>query len=216
MALLCPSTMCINFLNLKNEIKELDQAGADLFHNDIMDGQFVPNMALGLNDIKMIRSLTKKQMDVHLMMENPLEKVDWFIEEGADLIYIHPEAERYVSKTLMHIKKRGKLCGLALNPDTSVEMIQPVLSLCDYILVMTVNPGFAGQSYLAFTDEKIAKLILLKQQYHYKIIIDGACSEPVISRLSKLGVDGFVLGTSALFGKEESYSEILKRLHEEV
>ena len=106
--LLCPSTMCIDFHHLDDEIKALDEAGVDIFHNDVMDGSFVPNMTLGINDIKAIRRSTNKPMDVHLMIENPSGKVDWFIDAGADIVYIHPESERYVVKTLAHIKERGK------------------------------------------------------------------------------------------------------------
>lgn len=157
--LLCPSMMCANFDELKNEVEALDKAGADIFHCDIMDGTFVPNITMGIGDIKTIRRHTKKLIDCHLMIENPLQKVDWFIDAGADLIYIHPESERYVVKTLAHIKERGKLAGIAVNPDTSIETIQEVLNLCDYVMVMTVNPGFAGQKFIEFTKNKIKKRI---------------------------------------------------------
>ncbi|RCW16906.1 ribulose phosphate epimerase [Streptococcus gallolyticus] len=210
--LLCPSMMCANFGNLQKEIQALDESGVDIYHCDIMDGSFVPNMTLGINDIKTIRQYTTKLVDCHLMIENPLEKVDWFIDAGADLLYIHPESERYMVKTLHHIKERGKMAGLAINPDTSIETITELLGLVDYILVMTVNPGFAGQKFIDFTKQKIAKLVNLKSMYAYKIIIDGACSPAVIQELSAVGVDGFVLGTSALFGKEKSYIELVKEL----
>lgn len=210
--LLCPSTMCIDFNILDKEITELDEAGIDIFHNDIMDGTFVPNMALGLNDLKAIRKLTCKLIDVHLMIENPAGKVDWFIDAGADIIYIHPESERYVVKTLAHIKGRGKFAGIAINPDTSIESIEEMLNLCDYVLVMTVNPGFAGQNFIDFTKKKVIKLSNLKELYGFKIIIDGACSPTIITELSSIGADGFVLGTSALFGKNKTYSEIALEL----
>lgn len=210
--LLCPSTMCVDFHFLDKEIKELDKAGADIFHNDVMDGTFVPNMTLGINDIKAIRRSTNKPIDVHLMIENPLEKVDWFIDAGADIIYIHPESERYVIKTLAHIKNKGKGAGIALNPDTSIDSIEEMLNLCDYVLVMTVNPGFAGQKFIDFTKKKVEKLVRLKNVYGFKIIIDGACSPKIIKELSSIGADGFVLGTSALFGKNRPYSEIIKEL----
>lgn len=212
--LLCPSMMCANFDELKNEVEALDKAGADIFHCDIMDGTFVPNITMGIGDIKTIRRHTKKLIDCHLMIENPLQKVDWFIDGGADLIYIHPESERYVVKTLAHIKERGKLAGIAVNPDTSIETIQEVLNLCDYVMVMTVNPGFAGQKFIEFTKNKINKLIKLKKEYDFKIIIDGACSPDVIKELGNLGCDGFVLGTSALFNQGKSYQELIGELKE--
>lgn len=210
--LLCPSMMCADFANLEKEMHELERADVDIYHCDIMDGNFVPNITLGITDIKAIRKYTKKIIDCHLMIENPSEKVDWFIEAGVDLIYIHPESERYVVKTLTHIKEKGKLTGIAINPDTSIESIKEMLSLCDYIMVMTVNPGFAGQKFIDFTKEKIKNLLELKKVYGFKIMIDGSCSPQVIDDLSKMGCDGFVLGTSALFGKEKSYTEIIKEL----
>lgn len=210
--LLCPSTMCIDFHHLDEEIQSLDNAGVDIFHNDVMDGSFVPNMTLGINDIKAIRRSTNKPMDVHLMIENPSGKVDWFIDAGADIVYIHPESERYVVKTLAHIKERGKMAGIAVNPDTSIDSIEEMLNLCDYVLVMTVNPGFAGQKFIDFTKKKVERLAKLKEAYGFKIVIDGACSPNVIKELSSIGADGFVLGTSALFGKNRPYKDIVEEL----
>lgn len=210
--LLCPSMMCANYNCLREEVISLDEAGADIFHCDIMDGNFVPNIAMGLSDIKTIRQNTNKLIDCHLMIDNPANKVDWFIDAGADIIYIHPESERYVIKTLSHIKERGKLAGIAINPDTSIDSIEEMLNLCDYVMVMTVNPGFSGQKFIEFTKRKIKKLIELKQNFKFKIIIDGACSQQVINELSNLGCDGFVLGTSALFNQNKSYNIIFKEI----
>mgnify|MGYP000813275732 FL=1 len=196
--LLCPSMMCADYGRLKEEVKELDQAGVDIFHCDVMDGTFVPNMTMGIMDIQTIRKYTDKIIDCHLMIENPSNKVDWFMDAGADLIYIHPESERYVVKTLAHIKENGKLAGIAVNPDTSIESIEEMLNLCDYVMVMTVNPGFAGQKFIDFTKNKIDKLVKLKQKYGFKITIDGACSPQVIKELSDRGCDGFVLGLSLI------------------
>lgn len=210
--LLCPSMMCANFDNLKDEIIALDKAGTDIFHCDVMDGEFVPNMTLGIQDILCIRRNTEKMVDVHLMMENPGSKVKMFIEAGVDLIYIHPEAERYVVKTLAAIKEAGCQAGIALNPDTSIETIHEMLNLVDYVMVMTVNPGFAGQKFIDFVTKKIIRLAELKEEYGFKIMIDGACSPAKIKELSDVGADGFILGTSALFGKEEDYATIMQTL----
>jgi ribulose-phosphate 3-epimerase len=135
-----------------------------------------------------------------------------FAELGADIIYIHPEADIHAPRTLQSIIDCGAKAGIAINPGTTVEVIRPLLSLAEYVLVMTVNPGFAGQKYLPFVDEKIDVLLSLKQQYGYHIMIDGACSPDVIRTLSAKGVEGFVLGTSALFGKDKSYKDIMKSL----
>ena len=212
--LLCPSMMCANYEELKSEVASLDFAGVDIFHCDIMDGTFVLNMTMGIMDLQAIRKYTNKIIDCHLMIENPGQKVDWFIDAGADLIYIHPESERYVVKTLLHIKERGKFAGLAINPDTSIGAIEEMLDLCDYVMIMTVNPGFAGQKFLDFTKRKIEKLIDLKEEYGFKIMIDGACSPSVIKELSDLGCDGFVLGTSALFHHKKSYVRLVEELRE--
>lgn len=210
--LLCPSMMCADYGRLKEEVEALDRAGADIFHCDIMDGDFVPNMTMGIMDLKTVRRYTQKKVDVHLMIENPGEKVDWFIDAGADILYIHPEAERYVVRTLAHIKERGRAAGIAINPDTSLASVSELLNLCDYVMVMTVNPGFAGQKFIQFTKNKIRELAALKREYGYKLMIDGSCSPEIIREMSAMGVDGFILGTSALFGKGRPYDAILPEL----
>ena len=149
------------------------------------------------------------------MIQNPGQHVTMFANMGAKIIYIHPEADLHAPRTLQTIKDAGASPAIAINPGTSVETIKPLLSLIEYILVMTVNPGFAGQKYLPFVDEKIDTLLSLKPQYNYKVMIDGACSPGVISRLSAKGVDGFVLGTAALFGKNRPYKEIMQELRQQ-
>ncbi|MCI9018075.1 MAG: ribulose-phosphate 3-epimerase [Lachnospiraceae bacterium] len=210
--LLCPSMMCADYGRLAEEVKALDRAGSDIFHCDIMDGTFVPNITMGLMDVRTIRSHTDKKVDVHLMIENPGEKVDWFLDAGADIIYIHPESERYVVKTLAHIKERGGEAGIAVNPDTGVSGIMELLNLCDYVMIMTVNPGFSGQKFIEFTKKKLEELAGLKAEYGFRLMIDGACSPEIIKETGALGVEGFVLGTSALFGKEQTYAEIIPEL----
>lgn len=214
--LLCPSMMCANYGHLAAEVRALDDAGADIFHCDIMDGSFVPNFTMGVMDVKTIRRYTDKPLDCHLMVENPLEKVQWFIEAGANIIYIHPEAERYVVKTLAKIRELHACAGIAVNPDTSVASISEILNLCDYVLVMTVNPGFAGQAFIDFTARKIKQLVTLKDEYGYKLMIDGHCTPQVVKEMAALGVDGFVLGTSGLFGKGSSYRERLEALRRDI
>lgn len=208
--LLFASMMCANYDNLKNEVINLDDAGIDYFHCDIMDGEFVPNMTMGIQDIQSIRRNTDKKIDLHLMIENPGSKLDLFLNLGANLIIIHAESERYLSRTLSRIKSEGILTGLAINPDTSIEQFKEVLYLCDYVLVMTVNPGFAGQSFINNVLNKIKILVEMKRYNEFKIIIDGATTLEKIKSLSKVGVDGFVLGTSSLFNKNDSYKAIIK------
>ena len=213
--LLCPSMMCANYGHLADEVRALDDAGVDIFHCDIIDGTFVPNFTMGVMDVQTIRRYTDKLVDCHLMIENPGNKVDWFIKAGANIIYIHPESERYVVKTLAHIKEMGAYAGISVNPDTSVASISEILNLCDYVMVMTVNPGFAGQAFIDFTRKKIKQLVDLKEEYGFRIMIDGHCTPQVIEELSGLGADGFILGTSAIFGKNRPYKEIVKELRGE-
>lgn len=210
--ILCPSMMCADYDSLKKEVSKLDAAGADTFHIDIMDGSFVPNFGMGPQDVQCIRRNTKKLVDVHLMIENPGNYIDLFVSLGVDIIYIHPEADKHPTRALDKIKAADRLAGIAMNPGTSVESIEELLPLIDYLMVMTVNPGFAGQKYLEFVNNKIERLVKLKEKYGFKIMVDGAISPVKIEKLSKMGVDGFVLGTSALFGKTEDYKNIIERL----
>lgn len=199
--LLCPSMMCADFDCLARETETLDKAGADIFHLDVMDGSFVHNYALGLGDIRCVRRHTEKPVDVHLMVENPGQVVDIFLDAGADILYVHLEKDPHIARTLAAIRDRGRKAGLAINPGTPLEAARCVLPLVDYLLVMTVNPGFAGQKYLPFVDGKVQKAAALKAEYGYRLAVDGAVGPGVIHRLAPWGVDAFVLGTSALFGK---------------
>lgn len=212
--ILCPSMMCADFSELNREISSLENAGIDIYHCDIMDGVYVPNIALGLSDVRALRKLTDKQIDVHLMIDNPSEKVRWFIEAGADIIYLHPDSGKNISKTLQYIREEGKSAGIAIGPDDSLESIYELLYNSDYVLFMTVNPGFAGQKYMDFTRDKLERLIELRKKFGFKIIVDGACSPEVIETLNGIGVDGYILGTSALFRADKTYVDAMKMLRE--
>lgn len=213
--LLCPSMMCADFDHLADDVKKLDAAGADIFHCDIMDGTYVPNMTLGLQDVRCIRRNTGKPVDAHLMVENPSRLLQLYLDAGCDLIYLHADSDRYVGKALLQIRQAGRKSGLVLNPDESPESARELFPLADYVMLMTVYPGFAGQKYLEHVTDKLKRLMPYKEQYGFKVTIDGACSPEKIRELSAIGADGFILGTSALFGKPGTYAEILRGLRSE-
>lgn len=211
---LTASMMCANFGNLENEVRELEKGGIDSFHIDIMDGRYVPNYAMSLNDMRYIRSATKLPLDVHLMIEHPNTHIDLFLRNlrKGDTVYIHPEAEYHPSTTLQKIIDAGMIPGIAINPGTSIETVMEMLQIVEKVLVMSVNPGNAGQMYLPYVGKKIDRLLKIKDEMGFEIYWDGACGMDKIATFAPKGVKGFVLGTTVLFGKGRPYGEILKEI----
>lgn len=213
---LMASMMCANYGNLEREVKNLDEGGIDSFHIDIMDGRYVPNFAMSLNDMRYIAKDAKKPLDVHLMIEHPNNRIALFLKHlrKGDTVYIHPEAEYHPSATLQSIIDAGMIPGIAINPGTSVETVMEMLRIVKKVLVMSVNPGNAGQMYLPYVGKKITKLLSMKEDMDFEIYWDGACSADKILEYAPKGVAGFVLGTTLLFGKKQSYGETLKNVRE--
>lgn len=212
---LTASMMCANYGNLEKEVKDLEEGGIDSFHIDIMDGQYVPNFAMSLNDMAYIAKVTAKPLDVHLMIDHPNNHINLFLNNlrKGDTVYIHPEAEYHPSATLQSIINAGMIPGIAINPGTSVETVMEMLRIVKRVLVMSVNPGNAGQMYLPYVGKKITKLLAIKEDMDFEIYWDGACCSDKILEYAPKGVKGFVLGTTLLFGKERPYGEILQNIH---
>ena len=208
---LTASMMCADYRNLEQEVNDLDKGGIDSFHIDIMDGRYVPNFAMSLNDMTCIRKCTKKPLDVHLMVEHPINTIDLFCRnlKKGDTVYIHPEAEYHPSTTIQKIRSYKLIPGIAINPGTSVEQVKMLLTIVDKVLVMSVNPGNAAQLFLPYVRSKYDELLALKNEMGFDIYWDGACGLDKIKEYAPLGVKGFVLGTTLLFGKRASYGDTL-------
>ena len=215
---LMASMMCADYGNLKKEVEELDQGGIDSFHIDIMDGRYVQNFAMSLNDLKCIRSLTDKPLDVHLMVEHPINTIELFTRslKKGDTVYIHPEAEYHPSTTIQRIIDAGMIPGIAINPGTSVENVRMMLRIVKKVLVMSVNPGNAAQMFLPYVREKYDQLLTLKDEMDFDIYWDGACGADKIKEYAPLGVKGFVLGTTLLFGKGRDYKTTIRSIRDMV
>lgn len=210
-----PSLMCTNCDNLTAEVLTLEAAGANRLHLDVMDGHYVPNFALGLGDVKSICKHTSLMTELHMMIEEPGRYVKIFADAGVDIIYFHPDSAKNPTDVIKKIRCARKHPGIVINPETTVESLQDLYELVDHVLVMGVKPGNAGHVYLPYVETKIDQLIALKQSYHLEVIMDGACTVERMKRWSGKGVDGFVLGTSSLFGHKDSYKDIISRIKTE-
>lgn len=211
---LYPSLMCVDFARLPQEIASLNATGIAGYHIDIMDGNFVPNFALGSNDIQAVASLTDKVLDVHLMVNTIDQSLPAFLNLPVHRICFHYEACVHHHRAIGLIRQKGIQAGIAINPGTPVSALEALLPELDFVLVMSVNPGFAGQKYLDFTTAKMEQLCSLRREkgWNFEIEVDGATAPDKIRMLSALGVDSFVLGTAALFRKNRPYGEIVPEL----
>jgi ribulose-phosphate 3-epimerase len=198
--LLTPSILAANFANLEADIKAAEKGGADYFHLDIMDGHFVPNISFGPWIAKQMKAITDVPLDAHLMITNPREYIPKFIDAGVELIYPHVEASYDVYRTVQMITDHGARAGITLNPATPVSSVEGVLDLIDSVLLMSVCPGFGGQSFIPSTMKKITDLrtLLDEQKPTVRIAVDGGVTLDNIGDLRKAGADFFIAG-SAVF-----------------
>lgn len=214
--LLCPSMNCANFDCLRDETVALSEAGADIFHLDICDGELAPRWSMGLRDVQAVRRNTDRLLDVHLYVNRPMRYIKQFVDAGADIVYVFPESEYFVAADLCYIRELGKAPGLAVGWGTSVESLSGVLSLVDYVMVNTANPVSKARLFMEPAWDTLEKLAKAKQQYGFKILIDGAVSPEVIVRAANMGVDGFSMGTQCLFGKQGTYKEIFESVRRSI
>lgn len=207
-----PSLLSADFLNLENEIKALEEAQIDGLHFDVMDGQFVPNISIGIPILDSVRAITQLPIDVHLMIEQPEQYINTFAEHGADMISVHVEATQHIHRALQMIKNAGKKAGVVINPGTPVESLLPVLEIVDFVLVMTVNPGFGGQSFIEACAAKVKILRDLRQSLNlnFNIEVDGGINNETIKICADNGADMFVTGS--YFFKQKDYGKVTQLL----
>lgn len=211
MAKLAPSILSSDFSKLGSEIELLDKSEAEYIHIDVMDGRFVPNITFGAPVVKAVRKYTDKVFDVHLMISNPENYVEDFVKAGADIITVHQEACPHLHRNIQQIKGHGVKAGVSLNPATPIETLEYVLDDLDLVLVMTVNPGYGGQSFIPQVKEKIKKLseIIEARGLDIEIQVDGGVNLGNAAELVECGADVLVAG-SAVYGSDDILAQIAK------
>lgn len=210
MKLIAPSILSADFTRLGDEVKAVEKAGADWIHADIMDGHFVPNITFGPIIVEAVRHITSLPIDVHLMIEKPDTYIPAFAQAGASLISVHAETCVHLNRTVQLIRECGAQPGVVLNPSTAIDSLEWILEYVDYVLIMSVNPGFGGQSFIENILNKVRQLrdVIRARNLKTMIEIDGGVNEKTIKEIADSGVDVFVAG-SAIFGSKDYEKTIL-------
>jgi ribulose-phosphate 3-epimerase len=213
--LIAPSILSADFARLGEEIRAVDEAGADWIHVDVMDGHFVPNLTIGPVVIEAARAATSLPLDVHLMIESPDSVIDTYAAAGADRIAVHVEACRHLHRTVTHVREAGARAAVALNPATPATDIEPILGDVDQVLVMTVNPGFGGQKFIESVLPKISQIRrwIDERELAVDLEVDGGVGPGTIGRVARAGANAFVAG-SAIFRKP-NYAATIAELRKE-
>ena len=212
--LISPSVLAADFSKLGDEVQSVSEMGADFIHLDIMDGHFVPNLSFGADIVRGIRPYSNLPFDVHLMITNPEIYISSYVDAGANLITVHPESTPHIHSVLQQIKKSGIKAGVALNPGTPIEVLDNIIDVIDLVLVMTVNPGFGGQSFLSSQLAKILKIrsIIDQENYSIDLSVDGGINSKTAALAIDAGANVLVAGTSIFKSKDKTYLESINRL----
>jgi ribulose-phosphate 3-epimerase len=213
--MIAPSILSADFSRLGDEVRAVEAAGADVIHVDVMDGHFVPNITIGPLVVKAVRAVTSLPVDVHLMITNPDRYLQDFIDAGADWVTVHVEACIHLHRTLTYIRSKGKKAGAVLNPATPLSTLEYVLEELDLVMLMSVNPGFGGQSFIESTLAKTARLRQMLDAVNPSagIEIDGGVSPATIGRIASAGANIFVAG-SAIYGQND-YQSVIRAMKEQ-
>ncbi len=213
---IAPSILSADFGRLSEEIKKVEEAGADLIHVDVMDGHFVPNLTIGPPVIEFIRKATTLPLDVHLMIENPERYIDNFVSAGSNILTVHVETCPHLHRTIQQIKEKGILAGVALNPATPLVSVEEIIGYVDLLLIMSVNPGFGGQSFIPAILAKIkaARKMIDSKGARVELEVDGGLKIENIKQISDAGCDIFVAG-SAIF-KSKDYQKSISAMRQSI